>query len=73
VEGASGDAKNFVRLSHDPRTYFSNSPYGTSTGMHISTRPAARIMTVSTPLMLCKVQMPQVPMQTPIVTKVKLF
>jgi hypothetical protein len=35
VEGATGDAKTFVRLSHDPRTYFSNSPYYTRTAVHI--------------------------------------
>lgn len=35
MEGAAGDAKNFVRISLDPAPFFFNSPYDTRTGVHI--------------------------------------
>jgi len=35
VEGAAGDAKNFVCISLDPAPFFFNSPYDTRAGVHI--------------------------------------
>ena len=71
--GAAGDAKNFVRLSHDPRTYFSNSPYYTRTTVHIFDKASGEDSECFNPFNVMKSPNASSTDANPIVTKVKLF
>ena len=73
MEGAAGDAKNFVRISLDPAPFFFNSPYDTRTGVHIFDKASGEDSDCFSPFNVKKSPKVSSTGANTVVSKVKLF